>query len=144
MTRMTKQICKCAVIDGATISPDADCRNCNGSGYTAIDPVAYAAECEKRGPLKIMDTDATNPDIEAVIRMPMMNVPSMQAITGPFVATSLTFGNAVSIDFATGAITRLSGFTTTDAAALAFWEAVERLAPTRRRDDEEHAAKHEY
>ena len=39
----------------------------------------------------------------------------------------VTFGNVIRIDLATGVIERLPGFTTTDEAALAFWDAVERM-----------------
>lgn len=52
-------------------------------------------------------------------------------LDGPLRASRMTFGNVVSIDISTGAIERLPGFTTNDAAALVFWEAVERLAPGR-------------
>ena len=45
------------------------------------------------------------------------------------VARYMSFGNVVSVDLETGAIEMLEGFTTNEAAALAFWDAVRQLAP---------------
>ncbi len=67
-------------------------------------------------------------EIDNIIEAPYIHADSM-TINGPLAAKSLTIGNVIEIDLASGAITRLPGFTTTDAAALAFWGAVERLAP---------------
>lgn len=53
----------------------------------------------------------------------------IMTISGEIRATRMIFANMISIDLKSGAIERLDGFTTTDAAALAFWAAVERLAP---------------
>jgi len=76
-------------------------------------------------------SDNDKRDIDSIIDAPFLHASSMHLIEGSFAAKSMTFGNIVKIDLATGAITRLPDFTTTDAAALAFWEAVERLAPKR-------------
>ena len=47
--------------------------------------------------------------------------------------THLTIPDIVRINLQDGSIERLPGFTTDDAAALAFWEAVERIATSSRR-----------
>lgn len=109
-----------------TFGRDRDGLRWSGIRYL-ITPKGFDVIKDTRG---VSNVDTRWADYVAMITEPMHHV-----ITGPLVATSMSIGDVVSIDLATGGITRLPGFTTTDAAALAFWEAVERLAPSRKTDD---------
>lgn len=57
-----------------------------------------------------------------------LTVPKSIFFGGQPIRHALTIGNIVAIHD-DGSITKGSGFTTTDEAALAFWAAIERLAP---------------
>lgn len=50
-------------------------------------------------------------------------------LVGPVCTAKIVIGDIVEIDPGNGSIRRLAGFTTTDEAALKFWDAVARIAP---------------